>query len=132
MTGHESHWANRGEVRQESKGDVPEGAGHLEHDLGAPPHYGNATVLLSEGVENFRYFGSPCPVQHKKMFPRLRDEIERLRRGHRVNHDLKLYAELVCLKEQLWKVHSPIASTPIPSQPDGRCDCQDDAVECGG
>ena len=85
-----------------------------------------------EGVENFRYFGSPCPVQHKKMFPRLRDEIERLRRGHRVNHDLKLYAELVCLKEQLWKVHSPIASTPIPSQPDGRCDCQDDAVECGG
>ena len=109
-----------------------EGAGHLEHDLGAPPHYGNATVLLSEGVENFRYFGSQCPVQYKKMFPRLGDEIERLRRGHRVNHDLKLYAELVCLKEQLWKVHSPIASTPIPSQPDGRCDCQDDAVECGG
>ena len=99
MTGHESHWANRGEVRQESKGDVPEGAGHLEHDLGAPPHYGNATVLLSEGVENFRYFGSPCPVQHKKMFPRLRDEIERLRRGHRVNHDIKLYAELSRLKE---------------------------------
>ena len=57
-----------------------EGAGHLEHDLGAPPHYGNATVLLSEGVENFRYFGSKCPVRYKKMFPRLREKKSRASR----------------------------------------------------
>jgi hypothetical protein len=108
------------------------GAGDLEHDLGTPPLYGNANVLLSRGAENFRYFGNRCPVQYKKKYPRLREEVEGLTQGHRVNHDPQLYAELVRLKEQLWKVQSTFASTPIPAKPGDRCDWDDDAVECDG
>lgn len=103
--------------------------GHLEHDLGTPPDYGNAVALLSE---DFRYFGNQCPVRYKKKFPRLKDEIERLAQGHRVNHAPELWGELVCLEKLLWKARSPFASTPIPSELDDRCDCEDDAVECGG
>jgi len=106
--------------------------GHLEHDLGTPPLYENAHVLLSVGADNFRYFGNRCPVQYKKKFLLLRKEVEGLTQGHRVNHDPQLYKQLSALKKLLWKVPSPIARTPIPAKPDGRCDFGDDAVECGG
>jgi hypothetical protein len=107
------------------------GPGDLEHDLGAAPEYANG-VLVSEGAKNFRYFRNKCPVEYKEKFPRLRDEIERLTEGHRVNHDPELYKELLRLKKLLWKVRSPFRSTPIPAEPGGRCKCSDDAVECGG
>jgi hypothetical protein len=108
------------------------GPDKLEHDLGAPPYYKNAAVLLSEGAKNFMYFGNQCPVQYKNSFPRLRKEIERLRRGHRVNHDPQLYAELLRLKELLWKERSSFSHTPIPGKPDDTCDWDDDAIECDG
>jgi len=114
---------------RKAKAMFHEEAANLKHDLGAPPHYGNAVVLLSK---DFRYFGNQCLVEYKEKFPRLRDEIESLTQGHRVNHDPQLYADLLLLKEQLWEVRSSIASTPIPSNPNGRCDCEEDAVECGG
>jgi hypothetical protein len=107
------------------------GPGDLEHDLGAAPDYLNA-VLLSDGAKDFRYFGTKCPVQYKKKFPRLRKVIERLTEGHRVNHDPELYKELLRLKKELWEIKLSIAQTPAVLQPDGRCDCNDAAVECGG
>jgi putative DNA base modification enzyme with NMAD domain len=107
-----------------------EGAAHLEHDLGRPPKCDNAVVLLSEGAENFRYFGNRCPVEYKKDFPRLRYEIEWLTEGHRVNHSRQLYDELLRLKERVWRSQSSLASSPVPSESDDGCDCQHDAVEC--
>jgi hypothetical protein len=107
------------------------GPGDLEHDLGAAPDYLNA-VLLSDGAKDFRYFGTKCPVQYKKKFPRLRKVIERLTEGHRVNHDPELYKELLRLKKEIWKIKSTVAQTLVRPQPDGRCDCDDVAVECGG
>ena len=73
-----------------AKAKFHRGPGDLEHDLGAAPDYPNA-VLLSDGVRDFRYFGTKCPVKYKKTFPRLRRLIERLAEGHRVNHDPVLY-----------------------------------------
>jgi hypothetical protein len=107
------------------------GPGDLEHDLGVPPLYPNA-VLLSDGAKSFRYFGTQCPVQYKKRFPRLRKLVEQLTEGHRVNHDPELYKELLRLKKELWEIKLSIAQTPAVLQPDGRCDCNDAAVECGG
>ena len=43
---------------RKAKAMFHDGADHLAHDLGAPPHYDNSAVLLSEGTENFRYFGN--------------------------------------------------------------------------
>ena len=105
------------------------GPGDLEHDLGAAPDYPNA-VLLSDGAKDFRYFGTQCPVEYKKKFPRLRNEIERLTEGHRVNHDPELYEELLRLKKELWEIKPTVARTPVRLQPDGRCDCGDVAVVC--
>ena len=85
------------------------GVGYLEHDLGSPPDYDNAIVLLSDGLENFRYFGNRRSLQYKTKFHRLRKEIEGLTQGHRVNHDPELYAELLALKKLLWKLKSPIS-----------------------
>ena len=107
------------------------GPGDLEHDLGAAPEYANG-VLVSDGAENFRYFGAKCPVKYKKKFPRLRKLVERLMEGHRVNHDLELHKELLRLKRLLWKVRAPFRSTLVPSESGGRCDCNEDAVECSG
>jgi hypothetical protein len=107
------------------------GPGDLEHDLGSPPLYANA-VLLSDGTKSFRYFGTKCLVQYKKKFPRLGRLVERLTEGHRVNHDPGLYKELLRLKKELWKIKPTVARTPVRLRPDGRCDCDDVAVECGG
>ncbi len=107
------------------------GPGDLEHDLGAAPDYPNA-VLVSEGATNFRYFGTKCPVEYKKKFPRLADEIERLTEGHRVNHNPALYKELVRLKKLLWKARSVMVESSALPGAVGRCKCDDIAVECPG
>jgi len=84
------------------------------------------------GAVNLRYFGNQCPVQYKKKFPRLREEIGGLMQGHRVNHDPQLYDELLALKKLLWKIPSAFSHTPIPAKPDDRCDWDDDALESDG
>jgi hypothetical protein len=106
--------------------------GDREHDVGKYPDYKNSTVLLSEGARNFRYFGKLCPVQYKNEFPLLKEEVESLARGHRVNHSANLYEELRRLKKRLWKERSCFSHTPVPAKPDSRCDWDDYAVECDG
>jgi hypothetical protein len=114
---------------RKAKAKFHHGPGDLEHDLGAAPDYPNA-VLLSNGAKNFRYFGTKCPVEYKKKFPRLRRLIERLTEGHRVNHDPVLYRELLGLKRELWKVRSAITRLSVIAEPGSRCGCDDVAVEC--
>jgi len=76
----------------------------LAHDLGMPPGYKRANVLLSEGKENFRYFADKCPVDYKSKYLRLRLLIEGLGQGHRVNFDPELQEELRQFMKQLWQV----------------------------
>jgi hypothetical protein len=57
----------------------------LAHDLGEPPEYNRANVLLSKGTENFRYFGEGCTIRYKEKYHHLTRLVESLQQGHRVN-----------------------------------------------
>ena len=87
----------------------------LDHDLGQCPDYAKANVLLSR---DFRYFGANGSAGYKSRFPRLKEAVEPLGRGHRVvQHDQPLWNDLMALKRQAWgethrMVVGPPTSTP--------------------
>jgi hypothetical protein len=87
---------------------------NLLHDLGEPPEYGRAHVVLSDGAESFRYFGDKCPVGYKDEFPNLAALIQNLGQGHRVNFGPSLLAELRRFIARLWDVPSAYRETPVP------------------
>lgn len=60
-------------------------------------------MLLSEGKENFRYFGDRCPIEYKSKYPQLNSLINGLGQGHRVNFDDGLKEELRQFMNQLWE-----------------------------
>jgi hypothetical protein len=92
-------------------------ASDLAHDLGMHPRYKRASVLLSEGKENFRYFADECPVEYKSKYPRLRLLIEGLGQGHRVNLSVELKQELRQFMKQLWQVRSRYREPIIKETP---------------
>jgi len=75
-----------------SDADVP-------HDLGSPPHYQKAQVLLSK---DFRYFGANGTADYKDRYPKVKAAFEALGRGHRVHHDEPLLHELQLLIAEEW------------------------------
>jgi hypothetical protein len=106
---------------------------NLPHDLGQPPRYERANVLLSEGPESFRYFRDKCPVGYKEEFPNLAALIQNLGQGHRVNFETSLLAELRRFIARLWDVPSPYRETLVPeSACEHNCSADDDvvSVEC--
>jgi hypothetical protein len=109
-------------------------ASDLEHDLGEEPRYSRAHVLLSEGTDNFRYFGDACKVRYKKEYPRLRILVESLGQGHRVNFGPELQEELSRLTNRLWVMPWKYRQTAVPSTPcRDRCGTGDDefvGVQC--
>jgi hypothetical protein len=80
-------------------GSLHHGPSHVIHDLGKPKHYPRANVLLSN---DFRYFGGDGSAAYKLRYPHIKRAIQRLGRGHRVNHDPKLRSQLEALKERIW------------------------------
>jgi hypothetical protein len=96
----------------------------LEHDLGKSPNYKRAGVLLSKGTEKFRYFRGSCPVRYKRDYPRIKRLVEKLKRGHRVNHGRELRQELTRFIKELWRMPSAFQETPVP-----KTWCSD---KCGG
>jgi len=86
----------------------------MKRDLGEAPAYKSARVLLSKGENNFRYFGRSCPIDYKTAYPRIRQLVETLARGHRVNHSSHLRAELEDLVRRLWKA-TPAKAAPSVS-----------------
>jgi len=100
----------------------------LIHDLGKPPNYNRAWILLSKGFENFRYFGTGRPEDYKRENPHLKEEIESLTQGHRVNHSAGLREELELLEGRLFAARFISADTPVPARvcPKG---CHDPAIE---
>ncbi len=81
------------------RGALHHGPEHLVHDLGEPPDYPRANVLLST---DFRYFGASGTAEYKSRFPLVRAVVEDLGRGHRVWHDEPLRSDLLALKHQIW------------------------------
>lgn len=72
----------------------------LQHDLGTPPEYRRANVLISN---HFRYFGGSLPEHYKHQFPQLRQAIDSLRQGHRVLHSARLRDNLEMLLRQTFR-----------------------------
>lgn len=76
------------------------GAGDLVHDLGRPPNYVRANVLLST---DFRYFGRAGTAEYKSKFPRVKYAVELLGRGHRVHHNrAELRNQLLAMADWIW------------------------------
>ena len=74
--------------------------GNLVHDLGEYPHYQRASVLLSD---DFRYFGGGGSADYKSKYCLIKDAVERLGQGQRVNLPKELHDQLQELKEQVWR-----------------------------
>ena len=88
---------------------------NLRHDLGNPPAYKRANVLLSEGTKSFRYFRCDCPLDYKSQFPSLKRLIENLNQGHRVNLSTDLRSEVDLLVKQVFRMRSIHNRTEVPS-----------------
>jgi len=71
----------------------------LTHDLGPEPRYPRARVLLSK---NFRYLGNCGTAEYKSKYPAIKEAVEGLGQGHRVNHPPTLRGELLRLKDETW------------------------------
>jgi hypothetical protein len=76
--------------------------GDLIHDLGRPPAYVRATVLLST---DFRYFGTAGTADYKARYALLGRVIAGLKRGHRLNHRTAVLKQLLALKAAVWKAN---------------------------
>ena len=98
----------RGDCIYERRGDrfvwrpgaLHHGPNDLVHDLGEPPDYPKANVLLST---DFRYFGAKGTADYKIPYRVIKEAVEGLGRGHRVRHDEPLRLELLALKQEVWR-----------------------------
>jgi hypothetical protein len=85
--------------------------GALEHDLGVPPDYKRANVLVST---DFRYFGREGTDEWKAKAKLLKELVEGMGQGHRVNFNSQLHAELMAIKDHLWKKYdSMVLGKPL-------------------
>jgi len=90
----------------------------LARDVGTPDasgRYPSARVLLSR---NFCYLGRNGTAESLSSYPALRDLLDGLTQGHRVNHSPAVHAELNDLQSELWSKKSPKndaePSDPVP------------------
>ena len=90
-------WVGRDLVCKRGARFHPHGSG-LRRDVGEKPGYKKANVLASK---NFRYFGREGDCDYKTQFPRVKELIESLGRGHRVHHGL--YRDFMELKKTIWR-----------------------------
>jgi len=81
----------------------------LEHDLGKPPIFNRANVLLSD---DFRYFGNKPISIERREYPNIKKAINNLGVGHRVNHLPELIEELEILKERIWELPGRVHGEP--------------------
>ncbi len=104
----------------------------MEHDLGKAPVYSRAHVLLSKGAEKFRYFRGDSPIDYKTKYPHLKELVESIGQGCRVNFGDAVRNELRGFLPELWGARSPHEDTPIPSAPcPDTCGGADDDYACG-
>ena len=82
------------------KGALCHGPDDLVHDLGSPPRYPRAEVLLSN---DFRYFGAGGTAEYKGHYPEIKKAVEAFGRRHRVHHDEPLRIELETLMKEVWR-----------------------------
>ena len=95
-----------------------------ERDVGQPPNYRNANVLVSEGA--FRYLGQSGEALDKNRYQHLVALLALMKQGHRVNHSQKTANELRQLQANIFKKFQKgftgMPSHPIPDT-NGVCSC---------
>ncbi len=109
-------------AKYHSKEDLP-------HDLGIPPQYSSAHILLSR---RFRYFGEKGCRKFEDKYPHIASKIRLLAKGHRViNLPDCLWSELAGFASALWRCKSAYSHTPIPSDRSSFCLRNDGgSIEC--
>ncbi len=98
-------------------------------DLGDPPEYRNASVIISN---DFRYFGGRGTDAWKASAPKLKRLIEGMRQGHRVRHASQVREQLIGLKDQIWLADSQRElGKPLHGQMQPCDDPDDETLEIG-
>lgn len=72
----------------------------IKRDLGVPPAYLKAQVLVSR---NFVYFGSATPPDYAKAYPVLGAAVQALGQGHRINHNPAIRTALLALRDEVFR-----------------------------
>lgn len=72
----------------------------LTHDIGSHTKYVRANVILSD---DFRFFGKLQPINYGH-YAAIRNAVDRLGQGHRINHSDKLERELWAFIDELWGI----------------------------
>ena len=80
-------------------------------DIGAPPTYERANVLVSR---NFRYLGGNGTHEYKFRYPKLTAAVEAKKQGQNAyTFDDRVGSELLRLRDELWKKYpDPVAGPP--------------------
>lgn len=95
-------------------------------DLGEEGHYPKANALVAD---DFRYFGNTGNAAWKAACPNLKELVENLGQGHRVNFTSELRSELLKLKDQIWNNFSQTRVWGVPPHaPDEHIDPDSDEV----
>lgn len=84
----------------------------LAHDIGPHPGYARAHTLLST---EFRYFGRDGTTEYRSRHPHLANAVNRLGRGHRVNHGQAVEREIEALFAQLMREAEPATTRTASS-----------------
>ncbi len=95
---------NNGKFHVQPAGKYHGSLSDLLHDLGEPPKYEKANTLLST---QFCYFGCKGNADYKKLFPAVKEAVESLKQGHRLNHSEKLASELKTMVETCCALNDP-------------------------
>jgi len=83
------------------------GADDLLNDLGEPPAYARANVLLSD---NYRYFAEERPADYREDFAQIARFVDALGQGHRVNLGDRVRDEFERYLAALWHTTRSIAA----------------------
>ncbi len=91
---------------------------NLPHDVGEPPAYPKATVLLSD---DFRYFASGGTTEYRRRFPDLTEIVAGIGRGHRVAHPgTAAFERLRRLQQSYWREAQDAVAEPDAAAPPAR------------
>lgn len=115
-----------GRLQRRSNARFHDYEGARTSDLGAEQSYPKANALIAK---DFRYFGKRGTNTWKTDAAKLRELVEGLGQGHRVNFTPDLLAELVALKKRVWRDNpdKKVMGKPLHA-PDTQIDSDSDDI----
>jgi hypothetical protein len=99
---------------------------NLTHDLGEPPDYESAKVLLVEKSSDFRYFRDFCPIDYRSKYGELAKFIREMRQGHRINLTESLQAAVQSLLSEVFATPETLCESDVLCTPSSSTCSQDE------